>query len=423
MMIPSIDLRGGRAVQLEQGRELKIDAGDPFPIAEGFAPLGEIAVIDLDATLGTGNNEPIIRELVRRHRCRVGGGIRSAEAALRWLDAGAERVILGTAATPEVLSRLPRGRTIAALDGRAGKVVVDGWRRETGAAVIDRMRALRDFVGGFLVTFVEREGMMGGLDLAQAEPLREAAGDARVTVAGGIVDAAEIASLDRMGMDAQLGMALYTGRLDPADAIAALLTSDRPDGLWPTIVADQAGVALGLAYSNIDSLRAAVRERRGVYHSRRRGLWRKGETSGARQTLIRVEADCDRDALRFTVRQEGPFCHLGTRTCFGDDAGLRRLARTLAVPASERDPASYTTRLLRDPTLLAAKIREEAAELTTAPDRESVVHEAADVLFFTLVRLAAAGVPLDEVERELDRRSLKVSRRPGDAKPPTESPA
>ena len=103
MLIPSIDLQDGRAVQLRQGRDLLIDAGDQFAIAERFAPLGEIAVIDLDAARGIGDNSAVIADLVRVARCRVGGGIRDRETAVRWLDAGATRVILGTAATPDLL--------------------------------------------------------------------------------------------------------------------------------------------------------------------------------------------------------------------------------------------------------------------------------------------------------------------------------
>ena len=124
MLIPSIDLQDGRAVQLRQGRDLLIDAGDPFAIADRLAPIGEIAVIDLDAARGIGDNAQIIRGLLRRARCRVGGGIRDRETAVRWLDAGAERVILGTAATPELLATLPRSRTIAAVDAIEDEVVV-----------------------------------------------------------------------------------------------------------------------------------------------------------------------------------------------------------------------------------------------------------------------------------------------------------
>jgi phosphoribosyl-ATP pyrophosphohydrolase/phosphoribosyl-AMP cyclohydrolase len=414
MIVPSIDLMDGHAVQLVGGRDKALDAGDPLAVAEKFAVVGELAVIDLDAALGRGSNRDVMLELVRSFPCRVGGGIRTVEQALEWLDAGARKVILGTAATQDVLAELPRERVIAALDGVDGEVVVRGWTERTGASVLDRLAELNRLVGGFLVTFVEREGRLGGIELAVAKRIVEAAGDAHVTIAGGVTTTGEVAALDRMGADAQVGMAIYTGRLDLADAFAAPLVSDRPDGLWPTVVCDEHGTALGLVYSSADSLRAAVTERRGVYWSRSRSeLWRKGETSGAVQELVRVEADCDRDALRFTVRQAGGFCHLATRTCWGADRGLAELERRLTDLVAHAEPGSYTSRLAGDPVLLAAKLVEEARELAEATRDDAVVWEAADVVYFTLVKLAANGSRLEDVARELDRRALAVRRRDG----------
>lgn len=416
MIVPSIDLQGGNAVQLIGGVTRALDAGDPVPIARRFARVGEIAVVDLDAALCTGTNEEAILRLVSSHRCRVGGGIRSAGQALRWLDAGAERVVLGTAAVPEVLRALPRDRVIVALDAVDGEVVVDGWRTRTGRGIAERMAELREWVGGFLVTFVEREGRLGGTALDRVPALVAAAGAARVTIAGGITTAEEVAALDRLGADAQIGMALYTGALSLAEGFSAPLVSDRPDGLWPTVICDEHGVLLGLAWSDRESLGRAIDEGIGVYRSRRRGTWVKGETSGAHQSLLGVALDCDRDALRFTVRQHGAgFCHLGTRSCFGPERGLGALAATLSRRLAQAPEGSYTRRLLDDPALLRSKLAEEAAELAEAgPD--GVVHETADLLYFALVALLRGGGDLEAVEAELDRRARKVSRRPGDAK-------
>ncbi|MBI4568570.1 MAG: phosphoribosyl-ATP diphosphatase [Planctomycetes bacterium] len=423
MIIPSIDLQGGATVQLVGGREKALDAGDPRPIAERFRLAGEIAVVDLDAAMGAGSNAALVRALLPLAPCRVGGGIRDAEAALAWLDAGAAKVVLGTAARPDLLARLPRERVVAALDALRGEVVVEGWKTPTGRSVAERMAELRSLVGGFLVTFVEREGRMAGVDLGAIEALARAAAPARLTVAGGVTTPADVAALDRLGVDAQVGMALYTGRLDLADAIVAPMTSDRPDGLWPTVVVDDLGAALGLVYSNLESVRAAVHSGRGVYHSRSRGLWVKGETSGAIQELRRIDLDCDRDALRFTVRQAPPgFCHRETRTCWGDDHGLRELSRRLIARALGAPAGSYTRRLLDDPALLRAKLIEEAGELAAARAADHVAAEAADLLYFALVACARAGVPLATVEEKLDRRALKVHRRPGDAKPPADRP-
>ncbi len=431
MIVPSIDLMNGNAVQLVGGRDKAIDAGDPRPIAEQFRIAGEIAVIDLDAAIGGSGgaaeqqeyNAAAIRDLLRLAPCRVGGGIRSVEAAVKWLDAGAAKVILGTAAKPEILKELPRERVIAALDADKGEVVVEGWRKGTGRTILDRMRELNGLVGGYLITFVEREGRMGGTNLDLVPELVKVAaeGDARVTIAGGVTTAEDIAALDSMNADAQVGMAIYSGKLDLADAIAAPVKSDRPDGLIPTIVADELGVALGLAYSSRASLREAVKRQAGVYHSRSRGgLWVKGETSGNTQKLLRIDADCDRDALRFTVEQGGEgFCHVGTRTCWGEAVGLIDLEQTLKRRQQDAPPGSYTARLFNDPALLRSKLIEEAGELCDASEKDDVIHEAADVLYFAMcaMRTRGGGVSLADVSAELERRSRKVTRRPGNAKP------
>lgn len=417
MIIPSIDLMDGHAVQLVGGKEKKIDAGDPRPIMEKFRLAGDVAVIDLDAALGQGSNAELIRELCTMGRVRVGGGIRDVDTALEWLDAGADKIILGTAARPELLEELPPERVIVALDAFEGEVVVEGWQTKTGRGIIERMEELQGLAGGFMVTFVEMEGRLQGTDIERVHDLVDVVGDAHLTVAGGISTVGEIAALHGFGVDAQVGMALYTEQMHLADAIAAQLHSDREDGLFPTVVCDEHGKALGLAYSSEESLREAVDRQQGVYQSRSRGLWVKGETSGATQQLLSIDLDCDSDAIRFRVRQQGPgFCHEKTRTCWGDDDGLTALERTLQSRLESAPEGSYTKRLFEDPDLLGKKLVEEARELAEAESKEEVTWEAADVLYFTLVAAAKAGVSLRDIEKELDLRALKVTRRKGDAK-------
>lgn len=419
MIVPSIDIQDGRTVQLVGGERLAVDAGAPEPLAERFGVVGPIAVIDLDAARGEGDNAEVLRSVVARHRCRVGGGVRTVEAARAWLDAGAEQVILGTAARPELLRQLPPSRVIAAVDARDGEVVVDGWRTRTGRDLTDTVRDLAPYVGGFLVTFVEAEGRMGGLPTDRLTELLQAAGDATLTVAGGVRDAEEIARLDALGIDAQVGMALYTGRMGLGDAFAACGRSDRADGRIPTVVVDPHQRALGLVYSSRDTLAELVDRRVGVYDSRRRGRWEKGLTSGATQQVRSVAWDCDRDAVRVTVEQAGAgFCHRATPTCFDgpDDRGLVGLARRLQQRVEDAPAGSYTRRLLDDPGLLRAKLLEEAAELAEADTAPDITHETADLLFFALTAMVRGGVSLASVEDLLDRRALRLTRRPGDAK-------
>jgi phosphoribosyl-ATP pyrophosphohydrolase/phosphoribosyl-AMP cyclohydrolase len=417
VIVPSIDIQGGRAVQLRGGNYPVLDVGDPEKVAERYARIGEIAIVDLDAALGRGDNSEIVMRLIRRHACRVGGGLRTKELVLRYLDAGARAVMLGTKATPEFLSELPRERLIAALDEKRGEVVVEGWTKGTGKGIAERMEVLAPYVSGFLVTFVDAEGSLGGIGLDRARSLIASAKGVRITFAGGAAGAQEIGALDGMGADVQAGTAIALGKLSLADAFSACLSSDRADGLWPTVVCDEGGRALGLVWSDRESLSAAIETGRGVYHSRSRGLWVKGESSGDVQELVRVDADCDRDAIRFTVRQRGRgFCHLERRSCFDDGSGIERLERTLVSRKAEAPTGSYTRKLFDDPELLGAKLREEADELNKASGPVEASAEAADVIYFALTKAIAEGASLASIEAELDRRALKVSRRSGAAK-------
>eukprot|EP00455_Lapot_gusevi_P000589 TRINITY_DN10272_c0_g1_i1.p1 TRINITY_DN10272_c0_g1~~TRINITY_DN10272_c0_g1_i1.p1 ORF type:complete len:243 (+),score=44.61 TRINITY_DN10272_c0_g1_i1:150-878(+) len=215
-----------------------------------------------------------------------------------------------------------------------------------------------------------------------------------------------------------MSSSLYDGRVSQGALLAAMLRSDRPDGLFSTIVVDQQGVSLGLVYSSTESILEACRRRKGVYYSRRRGLWEKGQTSGCGQDLLYVDLDCDRDCLRMTVYQHGAgFCHFQRRNCFNDfDGGIPHLFRNVTARRLDAPVGSYTRRLYEDANLLKYKIIEEAHELVEAQDSKHVAAEAADLLYFTAVRCAAAGVSLADVERHLDLRTLRVRRRAGNAK-------
>src|SRR2546428_34554 len=404
MIVPSIDLMQGRAVQLRGGRDFVLDGGDPLARLEEFAVAGEVAVVDLDAALGKGgsSNAALIREMVRRAPCRVGGGIRDLDTARAWLDAGAAKIMIGTAASPEFCAALPRERVIAAVDAERGQVVVEGWRTATGTPVLERIRELAPVVGGFLFTQVEKEGAMSGFDFQAVAAAVRASEEVRLTAAGGITTATEIAELDRIGADAQVGMALYTGRLALGEAVAAPLVKPVGD-VWPTVVCDEWGHAPGLVLSTREALAPGIAERKGIYWSRsRQALWEKGATSGNTQELVRVDLDCDRDALRFTVRQRGAgFCHLERRSCWPSGFDLDDLARTITERATRPEPGSGTAKLLADSALLAAKLQEEAEELGRAHERADVGHETADVLYLALVAVvreggggAGAGAPL-----------------------------
>jgi phosphoribosyl-ATP pyrophosphohydrolase len=405
MIIPSIDIQDGKAVQLRQGKELVLTADrDPVDLAREFNRYGEVAVIDLDAALGKGDNLGLVRRICRVAQTRVGGGIRDEDRARKVLRAGADRIIVGTAAEPELLKKFPPERVIVAIDNRRGEVVDRGWTRGTGEDPLDRAARLAPWCGGFLCTFVEREGGLGGMDLGEVEKFREKVGG-RLTVAGGVADTAEAVRLNRLGLDVQVGISLYRGFLNLADVVVGSVDFEKIP-LVPTVVQDEAGQVLMLAYSSPESLRRALVEGKGIYYSRsRQELWEKGLTSGNTQELVSCRADCDRDALLFTVRQTGPACHTGEETCFG---GRRfTLEQLFGILASRREnlpEGSYSARMFKDRGALLGKIREEAEEVITAETRDDRVWEIADVLYFLSLLAVDEGIGFAELEAELGGR-------------------
>ena len=156
MIIPSIDLMDGKAVQLRQGKEKVLEKDNVIELAKYYARFGEVAVIDLDAAMNKGkDNEDIIKEICKIADCRVGGGIRDIEKAKRILSYGAKKIIIGTAANENFLSKLPYDRVIVAIDSRNGKITVDGWQTDTDVSTQSYVQRFGDFCSGFLYTIVE----------------------------------------------------------------------------------------------------------------------------------------------------------------------------------------------------------------------------------------------------------------------------
>ncbi|MCB9850140.1 MAG: phosphoribosyl-AMP cyclohydrolase [Phycisphaerales bacterium] len=410
MIIPSIDLIDGKAVQLKQGRDLLLtDPRDPVELAREFNRYGPVAIVDLDAALGRGNNTDVIARCCQVAECRVSGGVRSADDVRNWIKRGARKVVIGTMATPDFLKQFPREWLIAAVDARGKNVVDQGWTRDTQANVVARAAELSAYCSEILFTQVEREGMLAGPDIATAQSLRDAVG-IPITVAGGVRNAQDVAELSSAGFSAQIGRALYEKHLDLAESWTECIAFNS-DGLVPTVVQDAASRdVLMLAWSNAESLLTSLVEGVGCYWSRsRKELWRKGATSGHTQRLVAARFDCDRDCIRFTVEQTGPACHTGTPTCFGDaqrdvlDDLYATLAQRKATANSGAKP-SYTQKLMADRELLASKLREETEEIIVSPDRENLRWECADLLYHLLVRMAADDLAPGEVMDELRSR-------------------
>jgi phosphoribosylformimino-5-aminoimidazole carboxamide ribotide isomerase len=226
VIIPCIDLMGGKVVQLVQGRDKALEGGTPQEMLDQFAAFPEIQVIDLDAAIGTGSNDELVAYLAKHATTRVGGGVRTAEKAASLLNLGANKVIVGTAAFSgsgpnheflnDLIATVPKERILIALDSKDGKIVVKGWRESTTFTAEEVIQQMEPYCGGFLCTYVDKEGMLQGTDLNWFRQLR-AATRHEITAAGGITTLDDIQALAEIDVHAALGMAIYTGRLDLAE--------------------------------------------------------------------------------------------------------------------------------------------------------------------------------------------------------------
>jgi phosphoribosylformimino-5-aminoimidazole carboxamide ribotide isomerase len=222
MLIPSIDLMGGKIVQLVQGEKKALEFDDFEYWIGRFSNYPLVQVIDLDAARGSGNNLSSVRRIVQRLSCQVGGGIRNLETARALLDAGARKVIIGSALleadkintqyAAKLASALGTAALVFAIDSRGGRVAIEGWRKRTALTAFDMIRVLESFCEAFLYTHIDTEGLMGGIPMEVVSAVRKAT-TRRLVVAGGITTQQEIDALDALGMDAVVGMALYSGRL------------------------------------------------------------------------------------------------------------------------------------------------------------------------------------------------------------------
>jgi len=210
-------------VQLVQGEKLAVETTRIEEWIDRFRGRAKVQLIDLDAARRQGSNHHLVERICAELPCRVGGGIRSIERAERVLDAGATHVIVGSALfgggavdlgfAAALAAAVGEDRLIAAVDSRGGRVVIDGWRRQLTVTTLEAVRQLEPFFSEFLYTHVDREGLMEGTDLAAITAVRDST-SRRVTAAGGITTVEEVAQLEALGVDAVVGMAIYTGRMN-----------------------------------------------------------------------------------------------------------------------------------------------------------------------------------------------------------------
>jgi phosphoribosylformimino-5-aminoimidazole carboxamide ribotide isomerase len=230
VLIPSIDLKSGRIVQLVQGEKLAVESNDVDGWIEKFKGFPAVQLIDLDAAMAIGNNDALVRYIAARLPCRVGGGVRSASRALELIDAGARHVIIGSSLyrggrngdpqdsylnlgfAQELVRAVGQKRIIGAVDSKAGQVVIHGWKTALPITAVQAVKSLEAYCDEFLYTHVDREGLMQGTDVPAILEVARAT-SRQLTAAGGITTDEEIQELDRHGVHAVVGMAIYTGLL------------------------------------------------------------------------------------------------------------------------------------------------------------------------------------------------------------------
>jgi phosphoribosylformimino-5-aminoimidazole carboxamide ribotide isomerase len=228
VLIPCIDLQGGQAVQLVHGRRRELAVADVFGLLDKFRKYPWLHIIDLDAAMGKPGNDKLLRDLCVKARTkykmkvRVGGGIRSVARAAGIAKFGAEQIIIGSAAFNagrvnarffrQLAKKIDPRKIVVALDAEKGRIVTNGWRRKLKLRPATVMAELEPFCAAFLCTDVGREGTMTGANLEWFKRLR-AATPHPIIAAGGIKSRREIVALEKIGMDAAVGMAIYKNRL------------------------------------------------------------------------------------------------------------------------------------------------------------------------------------------------------------------
>ncbi len=394
MFYPMVELSAGRAVLWDGGAFVE-EASDPVALVARLQRTGDVLVLDRDAAQGKARNRELLMALCRRFDCVVGGGVRSGQDLDQLLRAGALRVLVGPGLAEEDVTAFPRQRLVLAVDRRPEPLRIEEWAatedREFGAEL------------GRIYSAV-----LLASQVSKVEPLYDLKTRTNLPVwaLGTAASAQDVQDLDRQGVLCVLDGA-FRRHVDAVELFADLLDFEGTGGLVPTILQDTASQVLGLYYSNRQAVAQSLREGTVKVWSMARGVVADRETvDGQPIRLVKALPDCRRRALLYRVQAPGPTCHTGSYSCFGErELSLETLEEVILSRRNKRDGQSYTQKVLASSEGVAAQLLEQARQLVAAQDRNQIIWEAADLLYFMLVHLARQGVRLGDVLREIRGRA------------------
>lgn len=424
--IPTLDISKGKAVLVRHGNVYKI-LGDPMEKAKFIAINEHFQVIDIDAAKGEGDNKALIKEITKKYPCYVGGGIRTYQGAVDFLNSSARRVIISTAISAELISKIPKDRLIVAFDvNEKNAVYKQGRKGIMDKNLFQLLDEYASHIEMITITFHQAEGTCNGIPEEQVREIKKYLMDhdynIKLVVAGGIATIDEVGRLIDLGVVPQFGSGFWNGKFTLGDVYQCICEKVlklkhieyNNEPLIPTIVQSIDGQNLGLVFSKPDTVKLSADARVATFFSRdTSGLWIKGATSGNFHRISAIHYCCDGSSLRFIVDScNNKFCHTGAESCFGYNdparASLRSIQSLIRSKVDSDDEKSYTRALLKDGFKIQSKVLEEAQELVCAKTHEDIAHESADLIYFMMMLLQQRKIDIEDVERELNKRKFTI---------------
>ena len=427
--IPTLDISDGRAILVKHGKKYK-DNGDPLEKAKFISIHKHFQIVDIDGavTNNVKNNRELIKHIVKKYPCYVGGGIRTLEIASEYLNSSARRVVISS--NPDLLLKLPKDRVILAVDlDKDNSILINGRTKKSDMTLVQFLDTYAKYTDILSVTFHDNEGTMEGVPEAQIHELKKITDtySLKLICAGGISSIKDITFLTNNSIIPQFGSGFWQGHFTLGDVYSLLpnikkkvLLNDKSERMFPCIVQSNTGLVLGLTYMTSNALKLSVDTRVATFYSREHeNIWIKGATSGNYHTVEKVHFCCDNSAIRIVVDSTTDFCHMGTKSCFGHTdpsrGNLNNINSHITKAVTSHD-SGYTSEIIKDGYKLKTKLIEEIGELIYADTEQEKIAESADVFYFLLLYLQNQGLDIKDIEAELIKRQYKILKEPVIAK-------